>query len=51
MTRDELIAHLKEYKNSAECETGHILADEALLAFINDPQVSAAYRDIKKWYA
>ena len=32
-------------------EEAHVLADKALLKFINDPEVTEAFEDINKWYA
>lgn len=32
-------------------EHAHAEADEALLKYINDPEVRAAYDAIEKWYA
>lgn len=32
-------------------ESDHILADEALLAYINDPAVTEAFNSVVKWYA
>ncbi len=32
-------------------ETGHLTADELLLEYIGDPEVTAAFHEIDKWYA
>lgn len=58
MTREELIAKLKEcsqYPSSIEghydVERGHIDADQALLAYINDPEITEAFDSLEKWYS
>ena len=59
MTRDELIEGLNkiqekqenpEYPNYYQTP-GHEDADELLLKYINDEQVSEAFYNIEKWYA
>lgn len=50
MTRDELLAKLAEYAE-IEPEGGHALADQALLDFIDDPLVAAAFDSLTKWYS
>ena len=32
-------------------EAAHIEADDALIAFIHDEEIKAAYKKIEKWYA
>ena len=32
-------------------EIAHVKADEALLEFINDPEITEAFDAIEKWYA
>ena len=52
MNRDELLRILRRLQASnRDPEERHIEADEALLTFINDPDVSAAFHEIDKWYA
>lgn len=34
-----------------DCEADHREADNLLLALIDDPEISAAFRVIRKWYA
>jgi len=51
MTRDELLAKLKEAYDEQDEERGHLTADTALLEYINDKTVTAAYAMIDKWYA
>ena len=51
MTKDELLKILRDCAKSDDPEIAHGDADEALLKFINDPQISAAFDLIEKWYA
>jgi hypothetical protein len=52
MTIDELLEELRIAKsNDGDPEDAHSDADEALLAYINDKRVTAAFRAIRKWYA
>ena len=51
-TKMELILALKEIvENSGDIEADHCKADDLLLAYINDPEVTAAFEAIDKWYA
>lgn len=56
MTRDELLAGLraldeKDLRGDADPESDHGMADQMLLAFIDDPEVTAAFDAIRKWYS
>ncbi len=53
MSRDELLAYLRALQVDSEYdeEFAHKNADEALLAFINDPEISEAFALIRRWYA
>ena len=53
MTKEELIEKLKFIKDNFEgdAEVGHVIADDALLEYINDKDISIAYSDICKYYA
>lgn len=54
MTRDELICRLNFIANGGlkdDEEVMHVKADEALLEYINDPEVTKAFDSIDKWYA
>lgn len=51
MTRDELLLRLKEIPEMYDTENAHIQADEALLAYINDAEISVAWGKIDKWFA
>lgn len=46
----ELIAALKAC-NSSDIEADHADADQLLIDYINNPQVTEAYNAIDKWYA
>lgn len=50
MTKDELIEALESYANY-DNETAHIMADDALLDYINDDEIRKAFNAIDKWYA
>lgn len=57
MTRDELLKLLQrigqegiEPEGKYE-ESDHIAADNALLNFINDAEITEAFLSIKKWYS
>jgi hypothetical protein len=51
ITRDELLRRLRGLITSDDPEWAHGEADDLLLAFINDKEVSQAFYKIKKWYA
>ena len=51
MTREELLARLRECIANADAEACHLEADRALLDYINDPEVTALYGQAEKWYA
>ena len=51
MTRDQLLALLVDQLENRDLEDSHWQADTALLAYINDPEISAAYDALDKWYA
>ena len=51
MTRDELLTTLNECAVGDDLEVAHQKADEALLEFINDPEITAAFESWEKWYA
>jgi hypothetical protein len=53
VTKEELITKLKELleESHGDCENTHVEADEALLEFINDPEITEAFGEIEKWYA
>ena len=47
---EKLIAELKEC-NTGDVEADHANADELLIEYIDDPRVTEAYENIRKWYA
>ena len=53
MTKEALIEKLRNLEKLSEYdeEMAHIEADAALLLFINDSDISAAFGSINKWYA
>lgn len=50
MTKEQLLARLKECELNGDTEASHVDADMALLEFIGDPEVTAAFNAIDKWY-
>lgn len=48
--RESLLAELRSCRND-DTESGHIRADAALLDFIGDAEITAAFDAIEKWYA
>lgn len=51
MTKQELIVILEKCAEDSDIETAHIIADESLIDFIADAEVSKAFDAITKWYA
>jgi hypothetical protein len=51
MTKEELLAKLKECSDDDDTEGAHVDADIALLDYINDPEIRKAFNKIDKWYA
>jgi hypothetical protein len=51
MTIKELIARLDEIRAEGDPEGDDIEADDALLEFIDDIEVTNAFKAISKWYA
>jgi hypothetical protein len=49
MTREQLLQILRN--PSGDTEADHARADDALLAYINDPEITEAYNAIERWYA
>lgn len=46
-----LLDKLRSAATNGDTEGGHLDADRALLEFINDAEVTAAYEEIPRWYA
>lgn len=51
MTKEELLERLKECETNADTEAAHSDADDALIEFINDTEITEAYQRVHKWYA
>ena len=51
MSKEELLQVLKDCAASYDQEGAHIEADEALIRYINDPEITEAFNAIDKWYA
>ncbi len=51
MTKADLIKRLGELKDDGDVEANHKEADGLILDFINDPDITAAFDDVRKWYA
>lgn len=49
--RQDLLIELRTLSNSDDPEYAHGRADAALLRFIDDEQIFAAYEEVPKWYA
>jgi hypothetical protein len=51
MNKEELISKLKECAANDDTECAHIDADNALLEYINDTEITEAFRNVGRWYA
>jgi len=53
MTKDELLTQLRHLAtmDEGDIETNHMEADDLLLKYINDAEITQAYEAIYKWYA
>jgi len=51
MTKLELVRRLNALNHLDDPEQAHIHADELLLKFINDKEISDAFEEIDRWYA
>lgn len=51
MSKDELLIILKQIEASHDTEHAHVLADEALVSYIDDSEIKTAYEKLEKWYA
>lgn len=53
MSKEQLLEKLRRLEELSESdkERAHIYADEALLKYINDPDISEAFDHIGKWYS
>lgn len=51
MTKDELLEKLSALAEGHDSEHAHAEADKALIEFIDDDEITAAYQSVEKWYA
>jgi hypothetical protein len=51
MNRDELLRQLAKFDEMDDLESAHWAADMALLEFIDDEEITAAFQQIERWYA
>jgi len=51
LTKAELLEKLKKCALLSDTEKGHQEADQLLVAYINDRDITIAYNKIEKWYA
>jgi hypothetical protein len=51
MSKQELMDELRKLQDNGDPEIAHSMADDALLAYIADPDVRTAFDAIQKWYA
>lgn len=51
--KEKLLNRLKEIsgKMNGDPEVAHGEADRALLEYINDSEINAAFEEVEKWYA
>lgn len=50
-TKERVLAALADARDMADTEVAHQRADDALLDYIDDPDIRAAFTALKKWYA
>lgn len=50
MTKEELITALQAIPKW-DVESAHCTADDLLIAYINDSDITGAYEGVPKWYA
>ncbi len=51
MTKEELLKKLRECENNGDTEVAHSDADDLLIGYINDKDITDAYENVSKWYA
>lgn len=49
--KEKLLAELEELSTLKDVEIAHAEADEALVQYINDRDVTKAFQKIEKWYS
>lgn len=50
MTKEQLIEKLKHYAKYENHEFARIEAESALIEYIGDPEIEAAFDDMNNWY-
>lgn len=50
MTKEELLKEFKKLRKF-DTETAHFKADELLLQYINDTEITKVFDKLEKWYA
>lgn len=50
LTKKELLHELKGCANFIDEENAHCEADNLLLRYIDDEEISLAFKDITRWY-
>ena len=52
MTKHELLDILNDCAklNGSDAKTGHSNADDALIDYLDDPEICTAYNLVTKWY-
>lgn len=51
MSKEELIEKLKKLQDCGDPEIAHSEADELILAYLNDTEITEEFKKITKWYA
>lgn len=51
MTKEELINKLKSSQGAGDPEASHCNADDYLLEYINDADVTREFKEVERWYA
>lgn len=51
LTKEELLATLERLRHEGDKEYAHQDADNALLQYIDLPEVTEAFNRLEKWYA
>lgn len=51
MKKAVVLKILKKCADNMDNESAHVDADAALVAYIDDPEITAAYQAVPKWYA
>jgi hypothetical protein len=49
--KDKLLKNLEILQKDSDLERAHIMADQLLLLYIADSEITDAFEKIEKWYA